>query len=70
MTHKISLTHIGEEKFDISQNGKSIRIDTADESVSTGVRPKALILSSLAGCTAIDVIELLKKCALIFLISK
>ncbi|HLP22199.1 MAG TPA: OsmC family protein, partial [Chitinophagales bacterium] len=29
--------------------------------VSTGVRPKALILSALAGCTAIDVVELLRK---------
>lgn len=61
MNHKISLTHLGEEKFDAHQNGKVIRIDGADESISTGVRPKALILSSLAGCTAIDVVDLLRK---------
>ena len=61
VTHKISLTHLGEEKFDIHQHNKTIRIDAASEEVSTGVRPKALILSSLAGCTAIDVIELLRK---------
>lgn len=61
MSHKISLSHIGEDKFDVLQNGKTIRIDAAPEEVSTGVRPKALILSALAGCTAIDVVELLRK---------
>ncbi|HLP52230.1 MAG TPA: OsmC family protein [Chitinophagales bacterium] len=61
MNHKISLTHLSEDKFDIAQNGKIIRIDAAPEDVSTGVRPKALILSALAGCTAIDVVELLRK---------
>ena len=61
MSHKISLTHINEDKFDILQNNKTIRIDAAEESISTGVRPKALILSSLAGCTAIDVADLLRK---------
>lgn len=61
MSHKISLTHLGKEKFDAHQNGKTIRIDGAEESISTGVRPKALILSSLAGCTAIDVVDLLRK---------
>ena len=61
MSHKISLTHLSEDKFDIAQNGKTIRIDAAPEDVSTGVRPKALILSALAGCTAIDVVELLRK---------
>lgn len=61
MNAKISLSQIGEQQFDIIQNGKTIRIDTTEESVSTGVRPKALILSALAGCTAIDVVDLLKK---------
>ncbi len=61
MAHKISLTHLNEDKFDILQNNKTIRIDAAEESVSTGVRPKALILSALAGCTAIDVVEMLRK---------
>ena len=61
MSHKISLTHIEEDMFDIVQNSKTIRIDGSDETVSTGVRPKALILSSLAGCTAIDVVDLLRK---------
>lgn len=59
--HEIKLSWLEKEQFDILQNNKHIRIDAADESVSTGFRPKALILSSLAGCTAIDVVELLNK---------
>lgn len=61
MNAKISLSQVGEQQFDILQNGKTIRVDTAEESISTGVRPKALILSALAGCTAIDVVDLLNK---------
>ena len=61
-THETELKWIDEQKFDIHQNNKTIRIDgNPDEATSTGVRPKALILSSLAGCTAIDVVELLNK---------
>jgi len=60
--HHSELKWIDELKFDAFQNGKTIRIDAnPDESATTGVRPKALILTSLAGCTAIDVVELLKK---------
>ncbi len=61
MSHKVTLTQVGEHQFDILQHGRIIRIDSSDSEHSTGVRPKALILSSLAGCTAIDVEEMLKK---------
>ena len=61
MSHKISLTQVGEHQFDVLQNGKTIRIDSSGDEGTTGVRPKALILSSLAGCTAIDIADLLKK---------
>ncbi len=61
-SHSIELKWLDNLKFDVAQNGKTIRIDgNPDEGASTGVRPKALILSSLAGCTAIDVIEMLQK---------
>ena len=60
--HESELKWIDELKFDAFQNGKTIRIDAnPDLSANTGVRPKALILTSLAGCTAIDVVEMLKK---------
>jgi putative redox protein len=61
MSHKISLAQVGAHQFDILQHGKTIRIDSGPEEGNTGVRPKALILSSLAGCTAIDVVEMLQK---------
>ena len=62
VTHHSELKWIDELRFDAFQNGKTIRIDAnPDETTTTGVRPKALILTSLAGCTAIDVVELLKK---------
>ena len=49
-------------RFDAHQNGKVLPVDgNQNESESTGFRPKALILTSLAGCTGIDVIEILKK---------
>lgn len=61
-THHSELKWVEDLKFDAFQNGKVLRIDAnPDEEASTGFRPKALILSSLAGCTAIDVVELLKK---------
>jgi putative redox protein len=62
MHNEIELKWLDELKFDIAQNGKILRIDGNDNaSVSTGFRPKALILSSLAGCTAIDIVDLLRK---------
>lgn len=61
-SNTIELQWLDGLQFDIAQNGKTLRIDgNPDETVSTGVRPKALILSSLAGCTAIDVVEILQK---------
>lgn len=62
MTHESKVTWVNDLQFDAFQNGKTFKIDgNHDESASTGVRPKALILSSLAGCTGIDIVDLLKK---------
>ena len=62
MQHSTEIKWVSETKFDAHQNGKVFRIDgEGDESLSTGFRPKALILSSLAGCTGIDIVDLLKK---------
>jgi putative redox protein len=62
MQHLSELNWVDDLKFDVLQNGKTFRVDgNQDETASTGFRPKALILSSLAGCTGIDVVELLKK---------
>lgn len=60
--HESEIKWLDDLKFEALQNGKTFRIDgNHDESESTGFRPKALILSSLAGCTGIDIVDLLKK---------
>jgi putative redox protein len=49
--------------FDVDLGGHHFLID-ADESVggeNRGPRPKPLLLSALAGCTAMDVISILRK---------
>ena len=49
--------------FTVDVDGYKIPID-ADESVGgtgTGPRPKPLLLAALAGCTAMDVISILRK---------
>jgi putative redox protein len=60
-THETEIKWVGDLRFDALQNGRTIRIDGDAEHVSTGVRPKALILTSLAGCTGIDVVDMLTK---------
>lgn len=53
----------GDMSFDIELQGHKFIVD-ADESVGgkdQGPRPKALLLSSLAGCTGMDVVAILGK---------
>ena len=47
-----------EEEFEADHNGNRIRIDG---NVKKGHGPKALLLSALAGCSGIDVVDILKK---------
>lgn len=49
------------EAFDSFQNNAKIEIDA-----KTGVSPKALLLSGLAGCSGIDVVEILEKMRVVF----
>ncbi len=43
-------------------SGESLFMDAPDEGIENkGLRPKALMLSSLAGCSGLDVVSLLKK---------
>lgn len=47
----------------VSDNGHTIRLDTtvAGGSLDSGMSPKKLLLASLAGCSGIDVVEILNK---------
>ncbi len=49
--------------FESEINGHKIKLDASPEvgGENKGVRPKPLMLLSLAGCTAMDVISMLKK---------
>ncbi len=49
--------------FEVQQDGHTFLIDAVEETggQDRGPRPKALMLSSLAGCTGMDVIFILKK---------
>jgi len=59
----VKLSHLEKMQFESELNGHKITID-ADPKVGgedKGPRPKPLMLLSLAGCTAMDVISILRK---------
>ena len=63
MINKVTTTWKENMQFESTNPGGTLMID-ADAEVGgegKGYRPKALMLSSLSGCTALDVVSLLKK---------
>ncbi len=63
MKTSINLSWLDKMAFETEVNGHKIVLD-ADESVGgedQGPRPKAFMMVALAGCTAMDVISILKK---------
>ncbi|MEA2095764.1 MAG: OsmC family protein [Candidatus Cloacimonadota bacterium] len=63
MKQKSTITFIDKMAFDVELNGHHFTID-ADAKVGgedRGPRPKALLLSSLGGCTGMDVVSILRK---------
>lgn len=63
MAHFVSTEWKGKQAFhSTNKDGHTIPIDgNNEESDHIGPNPKGLMLSSLAGCTGIDVVDLLKK---------
>jgi putative redox protein len=63
MTNKIELSWKGQMLFESVAPEGTLMIDAAEEvgGQGKGLRPKALMLTSLAGCSAMDVASLLKK---------
>lgn len=63
MTNKIELSWKGQMLFESVAPEGSVMIDAAEEvgGQGKGLRPKAMMLTSLAGCSAMDVASLLKK---------
>lgn len=63
-TNHISTKWLGNMTFESNNpSGHSLKIDIAKEDGgdSSGFRPKALMLSSLAGCSGLDIASLMKK---------
>jgi putative redox protein len=63
MTQEIKTQWLGNMLFNADTLGGNLKIDAAAEvgGEGKGVRPKALMLTSLAGCTGMDIVSLLKK---------
>ncbi len=63
MKHSIDCTWKEGMAFESTIEGHTIKLDAAEEfgGKNSGPTPKPLLLTSLAGCTAMDVISLLKK---------
>ncbi len=62
-THHSLVEHREGMSFKVIQNGHEfiMDVDEASGGKNLGVRPKALMLSALAGCTGMDVVSLLNK---------
>lgn len=63
MKHTVETAWKGNMQFDSEINGHHVILDAKAESGGndSGVRPKELLLTSLAGCTGMDVISILRK---------
>lgn len=64
MGNQITTTWLGDMKFESSNpSGHNLFIDAGEENggKGEGYRPKALMLSGLAGCSGLDVASLIKK---------
>ena len=63
MIHEVKLQWKGKMQFESDGPGAIINIDAAEEvgGENAGARPKALMLTSLAGCTGMDIASLMKK---------
>ncbi|MBT8303238.1 MAG: OsmC family protein [Bacteroidia bacterium] len=64
MSHKVTTHWKGNLQFESDNpNGKTVLIDTSPEhgGHNSGLGPKAMMLSALAGCSGLDVVSILDK---------
>jgi len=68
MEHKTICTYTSGMQFDIDINNHHFFVDANAENGgnNTGPSPKPLLLASLAGCTAMDIVSLLNKMHVLF----
>ncbi len=59
---KVRIVWVEEEQFVATDSSRhAVVLSTQDEANGTGMKPSELLLIALAGCTAIDVVRILKK---------
>ncbi|MTK53033.1 OsmC family protein [Paludibacter sp.] len=63
MTHTVNTSWKGDMQFTALVSGHSVTMDASPEfgGQDAGSRPKELLLAAIAGCTGMDVVELLRK---------
>lgn len=61
--HKVSGHFLGGMSFEAKHDDQVVRMDAAEDvgGSNSGFRPKPLMLSSLIGCTGMDIVSLLNK---------
>lgn len=65
-THQVTTKWLGKMSFESTNPGGLIKMDSDTEfgGNNDGLRPKSMMLASLAGCTGIDIASLVEKCVL------
>lgn len=63
MTEKTVIQLKGKMSFEVSLDGHKFMIDSSEEfgGENKGPKPKSLMLASLAGCTGMDLVSMLRK---------
>lgn len=63
MAYDFTTYHVDKLAFDVHIDGHTTRIDTTEDdgSLNSGPSPKKLLLGTLAACTGIDVVGMLRK---------
>jgi len=63
MTHTVNTSWKGNMQFNAQVSGHNVAMDASPEfgGEDAGSRPKELLLAAIAGCSGMDVVELLRK---------
>ena len=59
--HSVNATYTAGLAFTARIGNHQVNMDSSQAGVDSGVSPKKMMLSALAGCTGIDVVSILNK---------
>lgn len=68
MAESVEINLSGEMSFEVNLDGHRFEIDAVEQfgGANKGPRPKNLMLASIAGCTGMDVVSILRKMKVLF----